>query len=238
MIYLNKFDIVKIKELLDAETPFVVDKRHRILDFLNKEYLLNNFYDLKVGVSNNFFTVESDAQGRTYFEDSDSVKVLKLGEYIEEYVNKSDTSRYLKSLESEYDLLAQMGLDNIIREDFSQYKNPFCADDISLWYGCKGTGSPFHYDDEDFNLLYICEGVKKLYLIDPKYNEQINKAGSWHLWQDVPTETKNEILNHPNILHKEVTLRAGQILSIPAFWYHCADNIEDTMAITYHYLKK
>lgn len=94
-----------------------------------------------------------------------------------------------------------------------------------LWMGSRGCLTGLHSDDED-NFLVQCQGSKRVYLcpptVDPKDLYVNDKYDSGTVCCDVDVFQVN-LKTHPRfkaVCGKEVELQAGDVLFIPAFWWH------------------
>jgi ribosomal protein L16 Arg81 hydroxylase len=99
-----------------------------------------------------------------------------------------------------------------------------------IWIGSKGSRTGLHKDTDDQNYLLQIYGTKKVILFksnnDDIFKVREEKEGGATLssidyWKEgINTE------------HQEIILNPGDILSIPPGWWHCAENLTETIAIS------
>ena len=149
------------------------------------------------------------------------------------------TQEYLKA-EDDYQLLKEFKIEDKVLELFNSIKPTLSLEKLSFWMGPKNSITPLHYDYDYYNVLMILEGKKEIILIHPKYSkylyeiEEYNIGSSWSqvdIWNiDIQ---KYPLLKH--ITYDKIILEKGESLYIPAFYWHSIRNIENSIAITYHY---
>ena len=211
---------------LESNRPFLVARDLGIKEIVSIEILHRQYGDREIRVLENF--------RRLVPSKLPSIKKMRVDAFINDYIYAADNSYYFKT-EDDYNFLGEIGLYQPVITKFSSYKPSLAFQSLSLWLGGKGTCTPFHYDSDCVNLLYLIEGAKKLYLIHPKYdskmrgNRWIQSGASWSMAE---IET---ILQDREIEYSETLLKPGQMFNIPRFWWHAVINLEATFAVTYHY---
>ena len=99
-----------------------------------------------------------------------------------------------------------------------------------IWIGSKGTKTGIHKDMDEQNYLLQVYGKKKVILFqsdnDTIFKVRKEKEGSASLSS---IDYWNDKLDIPK---KEVILQAGDILFIPSGWWHCAENLSESIAIS------
>lgn len=130
---------------------------------------------------------------------------------------------------------------------FSQLENDFNFNELIpakehhsktytyLWIG-KNTRSGLHYDFED-NFLVQVLGVKKVFLVAPKYAQYVYPLPENFLKSQVNPMNPNFEM-HPKFKHVtlfEGELKAGEILFIPKGWYHYIYSPEESISINCWY---
>ena len=99
-----------------------------------------------------------------------------------------------------------------------------------IWIGSKGTKTGIHKDMDEQNYLLQVYGKKKVILFqsddDTIFKIRKEKDGTASLSS---IDYWNDVLDIPK---KEVILQAGDILSIPSGWWHCAENLSESIAIS------
>ena len=227
-------NIINIKynnpiNLIEKKIPFVYTINLKIQNYISREILLKDYSYHKINVLKNFKKINHN--------NLPTIKEMTIKSYINNYIDQNNNDYYFKT-EDEYNFLKEIDIYNDLIKLFYNYSPKYCFKSLSFWYGSKNTCTPFHYDCDHANLLYIIEGSKRIYMVHPKYEKYMNGdrkiqyGASWssNSIDDVIINLKNN-----NIEYEEIILRKGQLLNIPRYWWHCVINIEPTMAITYHY---
>lgn len=163
------------------------------------------------------------------------IKKINMKDYIKTYLDKPKW--YFKT-EDSYDFLQEINLRDKIISIFKQYfpHTDSFKERISFWVGGKNTTTGYHTDIEDKMYLYVIKGKKKLQLIDPIYTKNMySKRVPFSRW--TPINFKNvDYEKYPlfkQVPIHEIILNEGDALSIPRNWWHCVENLEPTIAITY-----
>uniref|UniRef100_A0A7S3YW41 JmjC domain-containing protein n=1 Tax=Lotharella globosa TaxID=91324 RepID=A0A7S3YW41_9EUKA len=109
-----------------------------------------------------------------------------------------------------------------------------------LLIGGRGTGSPVHRDpigSGAWNALL--HGKKRWCLFPPGTNKTLLDLPSdgdsqppAYWWQDVYPKIKN----HPKVTNIEVIQKPGEIMFVPAGWYHVVMNLETSIAVTQNFV--
>ena len=233
----------QIIDKLSKNLPFKINTDFDINSVLNKKILLDNFGTVLIKVQKSTEDYESMIESDSPFVN------ISIKNYVKNYLDKDQHLYYFKS-EDQYDFLSEIGLKNHILDKYKFGKNGR----LSFWWGNKNTITSFHYDSygfkqdriikklhrEDFykkpyehSILTVVEGKKKVYIIHPKYSEYLNHDKSLQNGAAWCLERGEDILNNKNIKYETVVLNAGESLSIPMFWWHKIENLEEGMAITY-----
>lgn len=211
---------------IEKNIPFILDKNLNIDTIINKQILLNKYGNYIINIVDSFNKLDHDSLPME--------KKVTLNYFINNTIINNKDKFYLKS-EDEYNFLDEIGLFKTIINCFSTFHPRFTHQQLSFWYGPRDSITPFHYDTDHANLLYIIEGRKRIYLIHPKYNKYmkgnttIQPGASWS------EDTLKDIIQNKNIKYQEIILEKNQLLNIPRYWWHAIINLETTMAVTYHY---
>ena len=99
----------------------------------------------------------------------------------------------------------------IIPQDYAKYGN---ISDIVFWIGGGNMFTPIHFDHDD-GFLCVVKGTKNIKLINPKYSSLLKPFQTMMYSEYLNIEKTN------NIPYLEYELREGDILFIPAGWWHC-----------------
>ena len=104
-----------------------------------------------------------------------------------------------------------------------------------VWIG-RNTRSGLHYDFED-NFLVQINGVKKVFLVDPKYAQYVYPLPENFLKSQVnpmnPDFEKHPMFKHVTILQGE--LKPGDVLFIPRGWYHYIYSPQESISLNCWY---
>jgi len=147
---------------------------------------------------------------------------------------------YLKS-EDEYNLLGILGIKGEIINEFGKLfdKNVnIMGRDLGFWMGGKGTTTGWHTDIEDLNYLYLVKGKKRIMLISPIYNEcmyeeNITTFGARYSSIDFKNVDYDKYPKFKNVVIYTYILNEGDCIHIPKNWWHCVENLEDSIGIVY-----
>ena len=107
----------------------------------------------------------------------------------------------------------------------------------NLWFGPAGTISPLHFD-RSHNLLHQHWGHKHVVMVDPSHFHLLKpgskNSGSPHVSSlDLVTSGFNIDLSRLNAPCLETILEPGDVLFVPAFWWHHVISIDVAISINY-----
>jgi lysine-specific demethylase 8 len=107
----------------------------------------------------------------------------------------------------------------------------------NLWFGPEGTISPLHFD-RSHNLLHQHWGRKHVVMVDPSHFHQLKpgskNSGSPHVSSlDLVTSGFNVDLSRLDAPCLEAILEPGDVLFLPAFWWHNVISIDVAISINY-----
>jgi prolyl 4-hydroxylase len=116
-------------------------------------------------------------------------------------------------------------------EMFPEYLEKTSGDDVSLWYGTKGTITPFHY--EPMNILRAqVQGRTQIKLIPANEIEFINHSKEFSQVDPVnPDYEKFPEFRLANVLDLE--LAAGEVLFLPVGWWHWVKVLDDSITVSF-----
>ena len=174
------------------------------------------------------------------------IRKMKLREYCDAI---EDKELYFKT-EDGYDFLKIIGLkqkvsrvfDTFLKDEYERDKNTIkdmvVYKDCSFWMGGKGTTTGWHTDRDDLSYLYVLQGKKRIQLVSPEFNGRMYEkklfsfGARWSEmdFQQVDYETYPLFKDVPVMTY---TLEAGDCMYIPKDWWHCVENLEPTIGITY-----
>lgn len=167
-----------------------------------------------------------------------NIKKMKIHEFCK--IMNDDTEWYFKS-EDEYDFLNIIGIKNVVMKEFDKlfdnYSNVL-SKDCSFWLGGKGSTTGWHTDIDDLSYLYVIEGKKKIHFASPKFNENMYEKKIFTnaaRWSEI--DFKNvDYQKYPKFKDVKIEtyiLNSGDGIFIPKNWWHCVENMDETVAITY-----
>lgn len=209
------------------------------LTFWTADYLTTLFSKKQVDISvspNRFFTGNLEngfANLRQKMVFSDFIKILVSK-------NKSDQFYYLQ----------QQPISTKFPEILQDIKFPKYFDkkllvEPTIWIGSGGNTSPLHYDAMD-NLFTQVSDRKRFMLFDPQQTSLLYPypAGSKipHMSQiNIEYPDLNKFPNFPKAKYFECIIELGEILFIPAFWWHqvySLDNSNQELNISVNFWSK
>eukprot|EP01059_Diplonema_ambulator_P026653 TRINITY_DN44034_c0_g1_i1.p1 TRINITY_DN44034_c0_g1~~TRINITY_DN44034_c0_g1_i1.p1 ORF type:complete len:321 (+),score=65.09 TRINITY_DN44034_c0_g1_i1:112-1074(+) len=154
----------------------------------------------------------------TFYSNEGLKKVrMSVGEFLKEFVKEGRTVDLYLAEENikEFPKLVK----EVVPPEFAEFNN---LDKTQLWIGAGGQTSPLHHDQWD-NLLCQIRGSRTLTLFDPFQTSYLYpKTGSNRYFSQIDP-SKPDLAKFPayaNAKPVTVTLNAGEILFIPAHWWH------------------
>eukprot|EP00759_Apiculatamorpha_spiralis_P058081 PhF_6_TR8992/c0_g1_i1/m.14121/K10277/KDM8, JMJD5; lysine-specific demethylase 8 len=112
--------------------------------------------------------------------------------------------------------------DDVSEPEFSEMLN---LDRLQLWIGAGGQVAPLHHDQWD-NVLCQIQGTRNFLLFDPLQVDRLypKKNLDRHFSQIDPSKNREKLIEqYPLFAHirtYKATLQAGEIMFIPAMWWH------------------
>ncbi|MEQ9441443.1 MAG: cupin-like domain-containing protein [Cyclobacteriaceae bacterium] len=104
----------------------------------------------------------------------------------------------------------------------------------NVWIGGGGCVSPLHFDTSH-NFLVQIVGTKKITLFSPsdsKYLYRGSRPGFFHVSEiDMSQLDQYPLYKYANAY--PLTLRAGDILYIPLYWWHLVESIDMSVSVNY-----
>ena len=107
----------------------------------------------------------------------------------------------------------------------------------NLWFGPAGTVTPLHFD-RSHNLLHQHWGRKHIVMVDPSHSHLLKPGSknseSPHVSSlDLVTSGLNIDLSRLNAPCLEAILEPGEVLFVPAFWWHHVMSIDVAISLNY-----
>ena len=209
--------------------------RNLNIEFLKKldfDYFKNNHGDIDILIT------ESEPDMIDMYMYS-NIKKVKMRDYCE-HIMKTDPKWYFKA-EDVYDFFELLGIKNDVVKHFDKIFNKYgnvIYKDISFWMGAKTSTTGWHTDLDDLSYLYVIKGKKIIKLISPKYDyamyeKKIFTPGA--KWSNINFKDVNYDMypNYKDVVVTEYILNEGDCIYIPKHWWHCVENLEDSIAVTY-----
>jgi hypothetical protein len=199
------------------------------------ESLIEKVGDNPVAVQsspNGVFGLDEEKGGPRYEE-----KHMTFGEYARHVLSgqPSDTRLYLQR-SSIPDLLPQL------LEDFEipRYVDPGRIYLMNLWFGPGGNVTRLHYDVPN-NVLAQIAGTKRFVMFPPRDMSRLYpfRSKSYNMSQvDIDGPDLERFPRFRDARRVEVTLRPGEMLFIPSFWWHQVYSEETGLTVNFWWLPR
>lgn len=102
--------------------------------------------------------------------------------------------------------------------------NPKNPPEVNVWMGSRGTTATMHYDTSH-NFYVPIEGNKRFLLMPPSAHE-LGLQPSLHPHYRHLRQEKS-VISHVNSNAMEIVVGPGDVLFIPAFWFHEVETVDD-----------
>tara|TARA_B110000093_G_C12972399_1_gene413581 strand:+ start:16283 stop:17305 length:1023 start_codon:yes stop_codon:yes gene_type:complete len=204
----------KLEEVCDIRQPVIFSfENEHILKTTNKKYLLDNYGAFELKMRN----VKESDETRQMYVPLPIHAAMKL-------FNDDQTSSYLSENNGEF--LQETGVvksmqynDNFLRP--SMVSN--CNYDIMM--GSEGTTTPFKYELNYRNFFMVVDGSVSLKLAPPEYSKYLYTNRDYDNFEfRSPVDPWNIQPNYVADFNKmkclDITLKKGQIIYIPAYWWY------------------
>lgn len=165
---------------------------------------------------------------------------MRLSDYVEHIVRPSEGGAGER--EDEGALPRYAGNTPLTHEQFEAFgfRAPGCFGDQRfdaprLWFGPRGSATPLHYDSRD-NLICQYIGRKHLTLYPPSQIPWLYTHGYAPSWSRVGDPRRADLSRFPLFARAsavEVTLRAGEMLYLPARWSHFVVNLDTSVMVNF-----
>jgi hypothetical protein len=223
------------KAAIENFTPIVFPLSIPELESMNLNYL--ETLDVKVGVVDGTATVDDEELVRYEITMSEYIKLLRAGsklylkyedhDPIKAHISNSIGSKILTYMR---DALSKSPLRKMgyYLDKYDTW--PLFEDNYSFFVGGTNTSTPMHYDVDDFNVLWLVEGRKRVVLI-PNDERTVDKYECVSSFLGHSCWTGENILDGPlPEFAVEVELGPGDGLFIPGKTWHAVKNLEPSVA--------
>ena len=209
---LTSMDAVTFNDHVMSSEPFILSnpdytctKTKWDLDFVRKE-AGDDMVGIETSKSNRFYSNEG---------------LRKVSMTVKEFLDK------FKSPDRPYDMyLAEENVKQFPKLEadvqYPMFTDSFNIDKIQVWIGAGGQVSPLHHDQWD-NILCQIQGERQLTLYDPFQSHYIypKKGLNRHFAQVDPQHPDYAAFpEFRKAVATNVTLKQGEILFVPAHWWH------------------
>lgn len=186
-------------------------------------------------------------------QQTNTLKRVKLNEYIDWMKKIEDGGLSLKRGENYYlaeslDFLEKADLE----DEIDQYFHKICPAHVqklasslityTFWMGPKGSRTGFHYDIDYRNFLCLISGQKEFVLVSPQYTKDMYPSDRYEygsrlsqidIWEPVDAAKFPRFIH--DVKYLRFTLQQGEILFVPAYWWHAVKNLTTTVAVGLRY---
>ena len=218
-----------VESIIESRSPTIITGW---LDNLLSLYQLNNLVNIG---GNDTITIK-----KNIVEQEETILLdMTLKQYIDFITNKQNKINNNYYWSEDLDFLKTHSLDKPLHHFFSNYfQNTKLFSSTALWIGPNGSKTGLHYDLDHINLLCQISGKKKIYLFSPSQQQYMyisNKydPGAKLSMVDFWNQDLHKYPLFKEAKYIEIILNPGQILVIPPYWWHCVENIDTNIAISY-----
>jgi len=157
----------------------------------------------------------------------------------QELFEKDDKSTYYSENNTEF--ISSGGINHII--DSNDYYLKPCmvaSKTYDIMFGSKKAYSPLRYDINYRNFYYCLKGSVKIKLAPPKSSEYLSETKNYNTFEFSspinPWNVQDEYMfDMKNVDTLDVTLREGQVLYIPSFWWYSIEFQKEAVISTLKY---
>ena len=207
--------------------------------FNNKE--INNTCNLN-NLINNHSMFDVNVRNVNYDSDNKNNESLYLSYPLKkalDILEKDKGVNYL--IESNDDFITETGLKKVFKNNDLILKPPlnfYNMYDINI--GNKGLITPLKYDLYNRNFFYMVKGTIKIKLMPPKYSKNLHEIKDYENYEylsainpwNLQEKYKNDFEKIKNL---EITLKEGDMLYIPSYWWYSFNFIENSVLTRFKY---
>ena len=220
----------KLEEICDLRQPVIFDfaEYERIVQTSNKDYILNNYHAFEMKIRN---VKDIDYNNEIYMP-------VPLHTAVKLF-NDDTTSSYFS--ENNSDFLTETGVVKNLQYNDS-FLRPYlvsnCNYDIMM--ASEDTTTPLRYEINYRNYFLITQGSIQLKLLPPNSSKYLYTRHDYEIlefaspvnpWSVQPQYTAD----YDKIKSLDITLRVGQIIYIPAYWWYSIKFSRDTSISCFRY---
>jgi len=208
--YLENISKEKVEELCDLRQPAVFNYENQAI----RDTILVSMREKKHD------NASVNIRNSITMENSVPLSLEKTRDLFE----KDDKSTYYS--ENNADLISSGGINHII--DSNDYYLKPCmviSKTYDIMFGSNNAYSPMRYDINYRNFYYCLKGSVKIKLSPPKSSEYLSETKNYNTFEFSspinPWNVQDEYMfDMKNVDTLDITLREGQVLYIPAFWWY------------------
>ena len=198
-----------LEEILNLRQPVLMNHYSSELDILTLNDLYKNYNNYEINVRKN--DIANDLVDKTTMIKFDLLH--KLFENNNKYYSEKNEK-----------FLNQSNLLNLLQNNDSLFKPPMTSEsNYDLLFGGKGSSTKFKYDINYRNFLYVSDGTVNLKLSPPNNTKYMNLYKDYYNFEFISSINpflKESEQDMKNISCINITLKKGQLLFIPAYWWY------------------
>lgn len=149
-------------------------------------------------------------------------RILSVESSNNAYLTAYNTEKFRKSIDHIWEEIDNIGDNYLVPETIK--------DSCHLWIGPKGTVTPLHLDE--MNILFIqIRGSKKYRMYPPTQSAYVYDTN--YVYSDVNILDVDPIHSEfSKALPIEFTINEGEVLFIPAYWWHHVSSLEPSISVS------
>jgi len=219
----------KLEEVCDIRQPFIFNiNEKQLTEHINYTHILNNYasYEIKVRNSNDN-------------DNSSDVHIPISLEHAAKLFNEDKKSEYFSEKNDEF--LRETGINNKIKRH-DEFLKPYMSlnSKYDILFGSKNSFTPFKYEINYRNYIYLTEGSAEIKLAPPCSIKYLSPEHDYDLFEfKSPINPWNPAAEYQNDFNKvkciNYTLSADKILFIPAYWWYSIKFNEPNTSISCFY---
>jgi hypothetical protein len=219
----------RLEEVVDYRQPVVFDfNNERIVQTTNKDYILNNYKAFEVKIRN---TKDTDYSSEIYMP-------LPMHAAVKLFDEDKNASYYCEHNE---EFLQETGVIKNLQyndEFIRPYMLSNCNYDIMM--GSENTCTPFKYELNYRNYFLVTQGSIKIKLAPPRSSKYLYTENDYenfefrspvNPWSVQPQYSAD----FDKIKCLDITLTAGKIIHIPAYWWYSIQFSKNTSVSCFRY---